>query len=107
MSTETNQPRGDTMTDDQHHDDPIDPEELRNGGPTRTGGIRTTTGSQFGPGGPGKHTVPTGTDPDTDDGAGTPTTTGDATTGGQGTPVRTTTSDASTAAASAGGFTED
>jgi hypothetical protein len=85
-------------------DDPadvdVDPEVLRQGGPTRSPGAITTTGGRAGPamrhatgqrgagGGPegqggGKNKI-------------APTTTGDATTGGMATPTGGTTSDAST-----------
>jgi hypothetical protein len=87
----------------------VDPDVLRDGGPTRGPGIRTTTGSSFGPGGPGRTTVSASlepTDDDDDDDRTAPTTTGDATTGGMETPVGSTTSDATTAASSAGTFTD-
>jgi hypothetical protein len=58
----------------------IDPEVLRDGGPTRSGGLRTTTGSSAGPGGPVRH--PDHRNRSTDEKI-APTTTGDATTGGE------------------------
>ncbi|GAA3291497.1 MULTISPECIES: hypothetical protein [Dactylosporangium] len=74
-------------------------EILRNGGPTRTGGVQTTTGSSAGPGGSGRapqrHVEP-----------GALTTTGDATTGGMSSPAEGSTSDASGPAAEAGDFTD-
>jgi hypothetical protein len=92
--------------------DPQDPadrelelEELRNGGPTRTPGMRTTTGGTAGPASVAptlrEHQQPR------DGGLVAPTTTGDATSGGMSTPVRTSTSDATTGGAEAGAFTED
>lgn len=74
-------------------DDPadvdVDPEVLRQGGPTSTPGVITTTGGRAGPAmrhATGQH------------GAGkvAPTTTGDATSGGMRTPAGGTTSDATT-----------
>nr|WP_240942816.1 hypothetical protein [Planosporangium thailandense] len=70
-------------------DHPIDPQTYRDGGPTETPGMVTTTGGKAGPAsvhraarqGPGV----------------APTTTGDATSGGMGTPVGGGTSDATTA----------
>ena len=93
-------------------DVPVDPDDLRNGGPTRTPGMRTTTGSSAGPGGPGRAgPAPLG-EPAEDDAAEdetartvAPTTTGDATSGGMGTPVGGATSDATTGATSGGDFT--
>jgi hypothetical protein len=80
-------------------------EELRNGGPTRTPGMRTTTGGTAGPASVApalrEHQQPR------DGGVVAPTTTGDATSGGMSTPVRSSTSDATTGGAGAGGFTED
>jgi hypothetical protein len=76
-------------------DDPadvdVDPEVLRQGGPTRTPGAVTTTGGRAGPGmrhAPGQRGG--------QGGKVAPTTTGDATSGGMDTPTGGTTSDAST-----------
>lgn len=77
----------------------VDAEELRNGGPTRSGGAVTTTGGTAGPA-----SVPrrprTGEDV-------APTTTGDATSGGMSTPAGGSTSDATTGATSGGDFTDE
>lgn len=74
-------------------DDPadvdIDPEVLRQGGPTRTPGAVTTTGGRAGPA--MRHATGQRAE-----GKVAPTTTGDATSGGTGTPTGGTTSDAST-----------
>lgn len=91
-------------------DVPVDPEELRNGGPTRNPGMRTTTGSTAGPGGPGRpgrpgHTRPPGRDEVAEQTA--PTTTGDATSRGMGTPVGGGTSDATAGGATSGGSSTD
>ncbi|MBO4205751.1 hypothetical protein [Micromonospora echinofusca] len=86
-------------------DDPadvdIDPEVLRDGGPTRGQGAVTTTGGTAGPASvrriarsPEKH-------PEV-----APTTTGDATTGGMSTPARGSTSDQSSEASQVGNFTD-
>jgi hypothetical protein len=83
-------------------------EELRNGGPTRTPGIRTTTGGNAGPAAVAarlrEHRRPN----QAPGASGTvaPTTTGDATSGGMDTPVRGSTSDATTGGAEAGDFTD-
>jgi hypothetical protein len=77
----------------------VDPEVLRNGGPTRTPGMMTTTGGNAGP----NSAKPRPYRPDGVKIA--PTTTGDATTGGMDTPVRSSTSDASSIAV--GGFTDE
>jgi hypothetical protein len=66
----------------------VDLDELRDGGPTRTPGMRTTTGGTAGP-------ASTAGLRAGNPGAG-PTTTGDATTGGMDGSAATTTSDAST-----------
>lgn len=73
-----------------------DLEELRNGGPTRTPGVMTTTGGTAGPASVGRRFLP---------GAG-PTTTGDAGSGGLSTPVGGATSDASTAGTGAAAVTD-
>ncbi|MFC0003871.1 hypothetical protein [Micromonospora siamensis] len=84
-------------------DVPIDPEVLRDGGPTRGQGAVTTTGGTAGPASvrrlarqPERHrdTV-------------APTTTGDATTGGLSTPAGGSTSDQSSSASQVGNFTDD
>lgn len=67
-----------------------DVEALRNGGPTRTPGVMTTTGGTAGP----NSFRPRPNRPDGVKIA--PTTTGDATTGGMDMPDRSSTSDAST-----------
>jgi hypothetical protein len=66
----------------------VDPEVLRNGGPTRTPGMMTTTGGNAGPNSIKHH-------PNRIKGQVPLTTTGDATTSGMETPDRTSTSDAS------------
>ena len=77
----------------------VDPEVLRNGGPTRTPGMMTTTGGTAGP----NSAKPRPYRPEGVKIA--PTTTGDATTGGMDTPIRSSTSDASSTAV--GGFTDE
>jgi hypothetical protein len=77
----------------------VDPEVLRNGGPTRTPGMMTTTGGTAGP----NSAKPRPYRPEGVKIA--PTTTGDATTGGMDMPIRSSTSDASTTAV--GGFTDE
>jgi len=85
---------------DRDVDDPahvrVDPETLRDGGPTESGGAVTTTGGTAGPA--SVRRVPNR------DAA--PTTTGDATNSGMETPPRGSTSDASTGAEEAGDFTD-
>lgn len=83
-------------------DDPADamadPAVLRDGGPTRTRGVMTTTGGRAGPassrrrGRRGRGVAPT--------------TTGDATSGGKGTPAGGPTSDSTTGGATIGRFTD-
>jgi hypothetical protein len=85
------------MTDDIERDREVELEELRNGGPTRTPGMMTTTGGTAGPASVRR--------PVNENAA--PTTTGDATTGGMSTPVRSSTSDASGGGTEAGDFTDD
>jgi hypothetical protein len=77
----------------------VDPEVLRNGGPTRTPGMMTTTGGNAGP----NSAKPKPYRPEGVKIA--PTTTGDAGTGGMDTPIRSSTSDASSTAV--GGFTDE
>jgi hypothetical protein len=84
---------------DDPADVPIDPQEWRNGGPTRTPGLRTTTGGRAGPASRSKARRPR-------PGKVAPTTTGDATSGGFDSPMRTSTSDATTGATDAGNFTD-
>lgn len=84
---------------DDPADVPIDPQEWRNGGPTRTPGVQTTTGGRAGPASRSKaRPLPPGKV--------APTTTGDATSGGFDSPIRTSTSDATTGATEAGNFTD-
>lgn len=82
-------------------DDPADvevnPDDLRNGGPTRTPGAVTTTGGKAGPA--NVHRVRRHGDKVA------PTTTGDATTGGMGNAAGGSTSDAMSGAESAGNYT--
>jgi hypothetical protein len=71
-----------------------DLDELRDGGPTQTPGVQTTTGGSAGPASvAGLRARPAGAGP---------TTTGDATSGGMGTPVGGSTSDATTTGRSGG-----
>lgn len=100
-------PRADPVREakDRDLDDPahvrVDPEDLLNGGPTRTPGMLTTTGGTAGP-------ASVNTRPAHPEGVKVaPTTTGDAHSGGMGTPVRSTTSDATTGGVDAGGFVDD
>jgi hypothetical protein len=83
--------RGDEDSDDLSStlDADTDVEALRNGGPTRTPGVMTTTGGTAGP----NSFKPRPYRPEGVKIA--PTTTGDATTGGMETPDRSSTSDAS------------
>jgi hypothetical protein len=85
--------------DDPAHVD-IDPETWRNGGPTRSGGLLTTTGGTAGPASVRRQR---------NDDSGrkvAPTTTGDATSGGMNTPAGGSTSDNTTGAASVGAFSD-
>ncbi len=77
-------------------DVPVTPEELRDGGPSRSGGAVTTTGGRAGPARRARPVPPRG-------GKVAPTTTGDATSGGMRTPAGGSTSDASTGAESTTG----
>jgi hypothetical protein len=87
-------------------DDPaqvgVDMDELRDGGPTVTPGMVTTTGGKAGPA--SVHRLPG--HPETK-GKVAPTTTGDATTGGRRSPAGTSTSDASGGASQVGNFTDE
>jgi hypothetical protein len=81
-------------------DVPVDPDVLRDGGPTRNRGVVTTTGGTAGPASVrrlgnarGNRKV-------------APTTTGDATTGGMSTPTGGSTSDAASQASRVGNFTD-
>ncbi|MDG4798872.1 hypothetical protein [Micromonospora sp. WMMD1082] len=71
---------------------PIDPNVLRDGGPTRGQGAITTTGGTAGP----ASTRRVARQPERHSGKVAPTTTGDATTGGLTTPTSGSTSDQST-----------
>lgn len=84
-------------------DVPIDPEVLRDGGPTRGQGAVTTTGGTAGPASVRR----IARQPERHPGTVAPTTTGDATTGGLSTPAGSSTSDQSSAASQVGGFTDD
>jgi hypothetical protein len=87
-------------------DDPadvaVDMDELRDGGPTVTPGMVTTTGGKAGPA--SVHRIHG--HPETD-GKVAPTTTGDATTGGTRSPAGGSTSDASGPAGEVGNFTDE
>ncbi len=80
---------------DEDPDDPahvrVDPQVLRDGGPTRGQGAITTTGGTAGP----ASTRRVARQPERHPGKVAPTTTGDATTGGLSTPTSGSTSDAS------------
>lgn len=81
---------------------PIDPEVLRDGGPTRGQGAVTTTGGTAGPA--SVRRLPRS--PEKHPGRVAPTTTGDATTGGLSTPAGGSTSDQSSQASQVGNFTD-
>jgi hypothetical protein len=76
-------------------DHPIDPQIYRDGGPTETPGMVTTTGGKAGPASVHRAARPR-------PGKVAPTTTGDATSGGMGTPVGGSTSDATTGGTTGG-----
>jgi hypothetical protein len=80
----------------------VDMDELRDGGPTVTPGMVTTTGGKAGPA--SVHRLPG--HPETK-GKVAPTTTGDAHTGGTRSPAAGSTSDASGAASQVGNFTDE
>ncbi|WP_433392075.1 hypothetical protein [Micromonospora sp. KLBMP9576] len=82
---------------------PIDPEVLRDGGPTRGQGAVTTTGGTAGPASVRR----LARQPEQHRGTVAPTTTGDATTGGLSTPAGASTSDQSSAASQVGNFTDE
>ncbi len=79
---------------------PIDPNVLRDGGPTRGQGAITTTGGTAGPASARR----LARQPERHRGKVAPTTTGDATTGGLSTPSGGSTSDQSTPATHVGSF---
>ncbi|RIV39782.1 hypothetical protein [Micromonospora radicis] len=79
---------------------PIDPNVLRDGGPTRGQGAITTTGGTAGPASVRR----VARQPERHRGKVAPTTTGDATTGGMSTPSGGSTSDQSTPATHQGSF---
>ncbi|MFC4145170.1 hypothetical protein ACFO0M_02775 [Micromonospora mangrovi] len=84
-------------------DVPIDPEVLRDGGPTRGQGAVTTTGGTAGP----ASTRRIARQPEQHPGTVAPTTTGDATTGGMSTPAGGSTSDQSASGSQVGNFTDE
>ncbi|GLY21429.1 hypothetical protein Misp04_11610 [Micromonospora sp. NBRC 101691] len=106
---EVNSPPSDVQQQLQREDPgdpadvPIDPEVLRDGGPTRGQGAVTTTGGTAGPASVRR----IARQPERHPGTVAPTTTGDATTGGLSTPAGSSTSDQSSAASQVGGFTDD
>ncbi|WP_446219361.1 hypothetical protein [Micromonospora sp. IBHARD004] len=92
---------------DEDPDDPahvrMDPNVLRDGGPTRGQGAITTTGGTAGPASVRR----LARQPERHRGKVAPTTTGDATTGGMSTPIGGSTSDQSTAATQVGNTTTE
>ncbi|MFE0590299.1 hypothetical protein [Micromonospora echinospora] len=106
---EVNSPPSDVQQQLQREDPgdpadvPVDPEVLRDGGPTRGQGAVTTTGGTAGPASVRR----IARQPERHPGTVAPTTTGDATTGGLSTPAGSSTSDQSSAASQVGGFTDD
>ncbi|MEU4383246.1 hypothetical protein [Micromonospora echinofusca] len=82
---------------------PVDPEVLRDGGPTRGQGAVTTTGGTAGPASVRR----LARQPERHRGKVAPTTTGDATTGGMSTPAGGSTSDQSGPASQVGDFTPE
>ncbi|MGW4292212.1 hypothetical protein ACWEH1_04035 [Micromonospora chersina] len=82
---------------------PVDPNVLRDGGPTRGQGAVTTTGGTAGPASARR----IARQPEQYPGKVAPTTTGDATTGGLSTPAGGSTSDASSSGSQVGNFTND
>ena len=88
---------------DDPADVPVDPTVLRDGGPTRGQGAVTTTGGTAGPASVRR----VARQPERHPGKVAPTTTGDATTGGLSTPAGGSTSDASSAGAQVGNFTDE
>ncbi|WP_319460862.1 hypothetical protein [Micromonospora sp. RTP1Z1] len=92
---------------DEDPDDPahtrIDPNVLRDGGPTRGQGAITTTGGTAGPASVRR----VARQPERHPGKVAPTTTGDATTGGMSTPAGGSTSDKSASGSQVGNFTDE
>ena len=88
---------------DDPADAPIDPNVLRDGGPTRGQGAITTTGGTAGPASARR----VARQPERHPGKVAPTTTGDATTGGLSTPAGGSTSDKSSSGSQVGNFTND
>jgi len=84
-------------------DVPIDPEVLRDGGPTRGQGAITTTGGAAGPASVRR----VARQPERHRDKVAPTNPGDATTGGMSTPAGGSTSDQSSTASQVGNFTND
>ncbi|MFE9654891.1 MULTISPECIES: hypothetical protein [unclassified Micromonospora] len=82
---------------------PVDPNVLRDGGPTRGQGAVTTTGGTAGPASARR----LARQPERHRGKVAPTTTGDATTGGLSTPAGGSTSDASSSGSQVGNFTDE
>ncbi|SBT37161.1 hypothetical protein [Micromonospora auratinigra] len=95
------------MIQDADPDDPaharVDPQVLRDGGPTRGQGAVTTTGGTAGPASARR----VARQPERHRGKVAPTTTGDATTGGLSTPAGGSTSDASSSGSQVGNFTDE
>ncbi|MEV0430285.1 hypothetical protein [Micromonospora sp. NPDC050495] len=89
-------------SDDPAHA-PVDPTMLRDGGPTGGQGAVTTTTGTAGPASVRR----VARQPERHPGKVAPTTTGDATTGGLSTPAGGSTSDASSAGAQVGNFTDE
>ncbi|MEW2383914.1 hypothetical protein AB0873_17765 [Micromonospora sp. NPDC047707] len=81
----------------------VDPQVLRDGGPTRGQGAVTTTGGTAGPASARR----VARQPERHRGKVAPTTTGDATTGGLSTPAGGSTSDQSSTASQVGNFTNE
>ncbi|MFU8875807.1 hypothetical protein [Micromonospora sp. SL4-19] len=81
----------------------VDPNVLRDGGPTRGQGAVTTTGGTAGPASARR----VARQPERHRGKVAPTTTGDATTGGLSTPAGGSTSDASSSGSQVGNFTDE
>ncbi len=88
---------------DDPADVPVDPNVLRDGGPTRGQGAVTTTGGTAGPASVRR----VARQPEQHPGKVAPTTTGDATTGGLSTPAGGSTSDASATGAQVGNVTDE
>ncbi|MEU5939914.1 hypothetical protein ABZ807_12105 [Micromonospora sp. NPDC047548] len=88
---------------DDPADVPVDPNVLRDGGPTRGQGALTTTGGTAGPASVRR----LARQPERHPGVVAPTTTGDATTGGMSTPAGGSTSDASAPGSHVGDVTDE